>query len=309
MTSTSHTHANEQMQWPITDIVDGPYRVGRFTLHLLSDGLMRLTGQSMFRTMDQVDDSPPPPLSQRPEGEKRHTGRTLVGLNALLIQDGQHIVLVDTGIGSKFEVAEGKSYAFERPRKLLQGLSSLGITSDQVTHVINSHLHFDHCGGNTHYDDDGLLVAAFPKAVYHISRGEFEYAKDPPPREKRDFPLENILPLLETGQLELWDHDGEVLPGISVRTTGGHTRDHAIIVVQDGGETACFLADLIPTASHLHPSLVMKYDLFPSEVKKMKRELLETAAREQWLLLFDHAPRIKAGHIRQEGTRFVFSGV
>ena len=262
----------------------------------------------MFRTADQVDDvASTEKRSDRPAGETRHTGRTLVGLNCLLMQDGEKKILIDTGIGNKHEVKEGRSYEFERPRRLVNGLANLGLSPSDITHVINSHLHFDHCGGNTEFDENGNLQAAFPKATYFMARGEFECAKEPPPRAKRDFPLENILPLQETGQLELWDHDGELLSGISVLTTGGHTRDHAVLLISDGGLTACFLADLIPTASHLHPSLVMKYDMFPDDVKKVKRYLLERASAEQWLLFFDHAPRVRMGRVVMNGNRVSFS--
>lgn len=284
-------------------LLDGPHRIGRFELFLISDGLMTLAGQSMFRTMEQVDDPPPDPLKARPDGERRHSGRTLVGLNALLIRVDQEIILVDTGIGDKGEI---KSFEYETPRTLHTGLAELGIAPEQVTQVINSHLHFDHCGGNTRYDADGNLVPTFPNAVYRISRGEFECAKDPPPGTKRDFARVNFLPLVDSGQLELWDRDGELTPGVFVETTGGHTRDHAIFLIRDGGATACFLADLIPTSSHLHPSLVMKYDLFPDDVKKVKRDVLERAVAENWLLLFDHAPRVKVGRVVKEGHRFVF---
>ncbi len=310
MTESSFTGTKQTFE-----TITGPFHIGSFTLHLISDGLMRLSGQSMFRTTEQVDDVPIPKASERPEGEHRRTGRTLVGLNALLIQDGKHNVLVDTGIGNKQEVAEGKSYEFERPRKLLSGLAELSLQASDITHVINTHLHFDHCGGNTIADADGNLSPAFPNATYFMARGEVEYAQNPPPRERRDFPLVNILPILESGQMELWDHDGELLPGIEVQTTGGHTRDHAIVIIRSRRrgnpaaqefESACFLADLIPTASHLHPSLVMKYDLFPDDVKKYKRSLLERAVRENWLLLFDHAPRVKAGRVELVEKRFVF---
>ncbi len=298
-TTTSPTAAT----YPALPAIDGPYRIGSTKLYLISDGLMKLIGRAMFRTLEQIADQQ---SSEKTTPAQASTGRTLVGLNTLLIQTGTDNILIDTGIGDKPETFSDRSYEFELPRKLLANLAQLNLHPGDVTHVINSHLHFDHCGGNTHYNRDEQLEPTFPNAIYHISRSEFEYARDPSPRERRDFPTINFLPLLETDQLELWDRDSEILPGISIITTGGHTLGHAVILIQSHSESACFLADLIPTASHLHPSLVMKADQYPAEVKLAKRELLQRAARENWLLLFDHAPRIKAGRASWDGQKFLF---
>ncbi|MCX7836107.1 MAG: MBL fold metallo-hydrolase [bacterium] len=292
-------------------LIEGPFSIGDFRVYLISDGGMLLMGQSMFRTMDQIAASDHhaaeiPHPRERPEGETKHKGRTLIGLNVLYIEHPSFRVLVDTGIGNKGEVSEGRSYIFQKPRLLLDNLSKLGVHPTNITHVINTHLHFDHCGGNTTYNEEKEAIPTFPNATYFISRGEYECALYPPPGERKSIPLINILPLQENNQLELWDHDGELLPGIEVRTTGGHTRNHCIVLIKSSSETGCFLADLIPTSSHIHPNLVMKFDLFPFEVKQSKKQLLEEAAAQNWLLFFDHAPRVKVGHVVKDDHRFVF---
>lgn len=291
--------------------IEGPFQIGEFRVFLISDGGMLLSGQSIFRTLDQVIDMDShaadiPARKERPEGETRHQGRTLIGLNILYVESQSHKVLIDTGIGNKGEITEGRSYLFQKPRLLLENLSKLGVSVKDITHVINTHLHFDHCGGNTMYNENGELIPTFPNAIYFMSRGEYECALYPPPGERKSIPLINILPLQESGQLELWDYDGELLPGIFVRTTGGHTRNHAVVILKSQSETGCFLADLIPTSSHIHPNLVMKFDLFPFEVKQAKKTLLEEASNENWLLFFDHAPRVKVGRVIKENNRFVF---
>lgn len=292
-------------------LIDGPFHIGDFRIHLISDGGMMLLGQSMFRTLDQVaeDDNHAasvPSKKERPSGETRHSGRTLVGLNVLLVETNKMKLLVDTGIGNKGEISEGRSYLFEKPRRLLEGLAKLAVQPSEITHVINTHLHFDHCGGNTSYDADGNAIPTFPNATYLISRGEFECAQYPPPGERKSIPLINLLPLVESGQLDLWDHDGELLPGIAIRTTGGHTRNHAVVIIKSKEEVGCFLGDLIPTSSHIHPNLVMKYDLFPFEVKQSKKALLEEASQNHWLLFFDHAPRIRVGRVIKDKHRYQF---
>jgi glyoxylase-like metal-dependent hydrolase (beta-lactamase superfamily II) len=208
-----------------------------------------------------------------------------MGLNSLLIRDGTHTVLVETGIGPK--LSEKARRIYDHEPQLLRSLAEAQVAPDEVDIVINTHLHFDHCGWNTHFHR-GRAVPTFPRARYYVQRGEWEHAHHPNERDRVSYIGDNYDPLEESGQLELISGDREILPGIAVRVYPGHTRDLQTVVIGSGGRTACYPSDLIPTAHHLDIAWVMGYDSFPVETMEQKKRFYAEAIPQHWLLVFTH---------------------
>src|SRR5207244_1657405 len=187
-------------------------------------------------------------------------------------------------------------------------LAAAGATPDSIEIVLATHLHFDHAGGFTSRGPDGGVHPRFPRAQYVIRRGEFEDAMHPNERTKGSYFLENYKPLADAGVLQLVDDDATIMPGVRVRRTGGHTMHHQMVMIESGGKTAVFTADLLPTAAHLPEVWVMGYDLFPLDTMQFKRDFVREAVAGEYLIVFEHDPRIAAGYIREkDGKRYVES--
>lgn len=269
-------------------------KFGEFELFSITDGLFKLDGGAMFGVVPKV-------LWQRttPANEQN---RILLGLNCLLIKREKENILVDTGIGNLYDEKFAKMFEIERSVNLLDNLEKVGVAPQDITMVLLTHLHFDHCGGNCLRNEKGDIAPTFPNATYICQEGELEYAKHPDPRSKGSYLPHNWEPLEKAGQLQLISGNQEIIPGIEVFVTGGHTRDHQIVKIHENGKTACFLADLVPTNSHLRTPYVMGYDLYPKTTMEVKEKVLKQALEENWLLFFEHAPRVKAGYlVEKEG--------
>ncbi|RMF65787.1 MAG: MBL fold metallo-hydrolase [Calditrichaeota bacterium] len=270
-------------------------KFGEFHLHVVSDGKFRLDGGAMFGVVPRVlwERTNPPDAANR----------ILLGLNCLLIKSSREVILVDTGIGTLYDEKFAGMFQIDHSENLHDGLKSLGLTSADVTRVILTHLHFDHCGGNCVRGDDGTLNPAFPNATYYVQKGELEYAKAPDPRSKGSYLAHNWEPVEASGQLQLISGDTEIVPGVQTVVTGGHTRDHQIVKIQSDGKIACFLADLVPTNSHLRTPYVMGYDLYPKTTMEVKEKVLKQAVQGKWLVFFEHAPSVKAGYLFEKDGR------
>ena len=265
---------------------------GEFEIFPVSDGTFRLDGGAMFgvvpRTLWEVSNPP---------DEKN---RVLLGLNPLLIKAGGEKILVETGIGGKGDEKFRSIYGIERNPGLGGSLRKIGLIEEDVSIVINTHLHFDHAGGNTLAGAGGALRPAFPRARYIVQRGEFEKAMSPNERERASYRAEDFVPVKEAGLFELIDGDREITKGVSVFRAPGHNRDIQLVKIESGGRTAVVLSDIIPTAAHLKYPWIAGYDLFPLETLRIKKEIVEKAAAGGWLLFFFHDPQVKAGHVRLE---------
>jgi len=266
-------------------------KFGDFDLFVLSDGVFHLDGGAMFGVVPKVlwEKLNPPNASNR----------IRLGLNCLLIKTPKENILVDTGIGTIYTEKFASMFGIEKPTNLLKELAGLGLKPGDITKVILTHLHFDHAGGNCWQEANGQIHSTFLNATYFTQRGELEYARDPDPRSKGSYFPHNWDPLLANRQLELIAGDREIVPGISVQVTGGHTRDHQIVKIRSEGRTACFLADLVPTDSHLKTTYVMGYDLYPKTTMEVKEKVLKQALVENWLVIFEHAPKVRAGYLRE----------
>jgi glyoxylase-like metal-dependent hydrolase (beta-lactamase superfamily II) len=266
-------------------------KFGEYEVFLLEDGEFRLDGGAMFGVVPRVMWS----KTDAPDDRNR----IRLAANCLLIKGDGFNALIDTGLGGKWEDKERDMFAVAEPRTLITDLARVDLHPDDITHVIQTHLHFDHVGGATFIDAEGELKVQFPNARLYAQRGEWEIGSDPNPRDKRSYKPENLRPLEEAGVLELIDGDGEVLPGISVHVTGGHTKHHQIVRITSNGHRITYLGDLIPTPSHLPVPFVMAYDLFPQQTMEAKAPLLEQMHDEGDLLVFEHGANAKAGHLKK----------
>ncbi len=267
-------------------------KFGDFDLSVITDGTARFDGGIAFGIV------PKTLWSRRVHPDRRN--RIAFGLNSLLIQGAGKNILVDTGIGPKEPRSVRNTYAF-RSSRLLRELKSHGLTAKDIDLVLLTHLHFDHCGGNTQRDDK-TVHATFPKARYFVQRSCWEEATHPNERTTAAYHEDDFLPVFETKQMELLDGNVQLLPGVSVYVTHGHTRGHQVIKVGSEGKTVLFTGDLIPTENHLPIPYIAAFDLFPLESMEHKRELLRQAEEERWLIVFGHGHETKAGYLeRREG--------
>ena len=231
--------------------------------------------------------------------------RIKLSLSCLVIKTPEHTVIVDTGIGGDIKDRYRDLYRVERDVGLAEGLQEIGFAPEDVDYVINTHLHFDHCGGNTMKQGDAF-VPAFRRAKYIIQELEWYDAHHTNERTKASYLKQQYEPIAVAGQLMLVDGDHEVIPGISVTRTNGHTRGHQSVLIESGGKKAMYLGDLIPTTAHIKIPYIMGYDLFPIDILKKKKEILGMAAREHWLLVFEHDPRVSFGFVEEQDGHMVF---
>ena len=251
--------------------------LGDLELTVLSDGTYVLDGGAMFGVI------PKSLWSRKIRVDERNL--YVCGLNSVLVRGAGKNVLIETGAGNKLSDKMKEIYAPQE--QLLRSLASTGLGPDDIDIVINTHLHFDHCGWNTVYKD-GHAVATFPKAKYYAPRGEWEHGKKQLERDKISYISDNYDPLIASGQMELLTGPSEIMPGISVMPYPGHTRSMQAVIIQSGGQTACYISDIIPTAAHTELTWGMAFDLFPLETIESKRSYYARAVPEKWLTIFTH---------------------
>ena len=250
--------------------------------------------------------------------EPDERNRIPLAMRCLLIEHSDGVVLVDTGLGNKedakfLDIYGVENEGLEGATQLEDALASAGFLPRDVKWVINTHLHFDHAGGNTTMDPDleddprRHVRPTFPNATYVVQRAELEFARHTNERTRASYLPPNFEPIAAAGRWHLLDGEGEVLPGISVRLTPGHVPFHQSVMLRDGGDTAVFLADLIPTVAHLPLPWIMGYDLEPLRTLESKRRLLEEAVAGGWRLIFEHDPTIVSAVPVGEGKGVVLS--
>ena len=273
------------------------FQVGRLRCHALEGGRQALDGGAMFGVV-------PKPLWERriPPDERN---RIPLALRCLLVEHDAGLVLIDTGLGNKesdkFKDIYGVANEGTGGRTRLEdALARLGYRPEDVRWVINTHLHFDHAGGNTYRDPAGNVVPTFPGARYVVQKGELDFARHTNERTAASYLPHNFEPV----SFELVDGEAEVLPGIRCLPTPGHVPFHQSVLVESGGERACFLADLVPTSAHLPLPWIMGYDLLPLTTLESKRQLYRRAEAEGWVLVFEHDPEVAAGRLGREGKGF-----
>jgi glyoxylase-like metal-dependent hydrolase (beta-lactamase superfamily II) len=210
-------------------------------------------------------------------------------MRCLLIVDGERKILIDTGIGTKQSEKFFSNYYLNGDSDLDKSLALHGFTVDDITDVILTHLHFDHCGDAIRWNSDKTdYIATFKNATYYIGRKQWDWATNPNNREKASFLKENILPIKEKGRLQLIDQDCELFPGISVRLFYGHTEGQVIPFINYNGKTVVFMADLLPSAAHIPLPYVMSYDTRPLITLEEKEMFLKEAVEKNFILFFEH---------------------
>jgi glyoxylase-like metal-dependent hydrolase (beta-lactamase superfamily II) len=215
-------------------------------------------------------------------------------MRCLLIEDGKRLILVDNGMGNKQDAKFFGYYYLHGNDSLEKSLHKYGFGLNDITDMVLTHLHFDHCGGSIQYNADRTrLEPAFKNATYYCNARHWDWAVHPNPREKASFLKENILPIQESGQLTFIDSSTELIPGLSFLEVNGHTEAMMLPVVRYKNTTVAFMADLIPSAGHLPVPYVMGYDTRPLDTLKEKESILKTALENDWKLFFEHDPTIE----------------
>lgn len=278
------------------------FPLGGLELHVLRTGRFRLDGGAMFGVV-------PRPLWAKvaPPDERN---RIALGLNCVLargVGGGIGDVVVDTGIGDKWDAKGRDIYGIENDPGIAGALERVGVAPRDVRHILNTHLHFDHAGGNTFRAADGTVAPTFPGARYVVQRGNlFEEARSPIELRKASYLPENFEPIVEAGRFDLIEGDREVYDGISVIVTGGHQKWHQAVLFESRGRRAIFLGDIVPTAAHVNPPWIMAYDHYPLDTLRAKKDLLGRAADERWLVILEHEPQTPAGRVARDGAKFRF---
>lgn len=265
--------------------------LGDFELSIFSDGLYPLDGGAFFGVVPKVM------WSKKVSSDERNF--VMAGLNSLLIRTGKENILVETGIGNKLSERMIKIYG--QPAKLLDNFSAAGVAPDDIDIVINTHLHFDHCGWNTVRRGD-QVVATFPRAKYCVQEGEVLHGHEQHIRDAMSYISENYDPLVKSGQMELLRGDREIVPGVSVRVFPGHTFHMQAVIVTSGGKTACYISDLIPTAAHIDPTWVMAFDLSPIDTINSRQQYYGEALPGKWLTVFTHGADVPWAYIEKDGS-------
>jgi glyoxylase-like metal-dependent hydrolase (beta-lactamase superfamily II) len=279
--------------------MDAPRKlqVGEFTIAFLSDGIWRNDGGCMFGVV-------PRELWQR-EHPADDQNRIRLNLTCPLIMRGNEAIVVDTGIGNRLSAVERKIFA-HGDGWLAGGLKALGMEPGDVTHVILSHLHFDHCGGIVMRRESGTFAAAFPRARIFVQRGELEVARDSR-NERLRAAYRHIADCLEPVNelIEALDGDTEIVSGVSAIVSGGHTADHQLAVVQSRGESFVHLADIVPTRSHMRGPWNQAYDLDALRTMEQKAKWLARAVAQRWWVSFAHDERVFAAQVNNDRGRLV----
>ena len=273
--------------------------LGEFELSIISDGVYPLDGGAFFGVIPKIM------WSRKVVADERNYVQA--GLNSLLIRTGKQTVLVETGMGNK--LAERMVKFYGQPAELLTNLAAAGVSPEDVDIVINTHLHFDHCGWNT-LRKNGKIVPTFPRAKYYAPEGEWQYARKPSERDAISYIPDNYDPLVQSGQMILLKGGEEIVPGISVKVFPGHTAHMQAVIVESGGRRCCYISDLIPTAAHIDITWGMGFDLYPLLTIESKKQYYATALAEKWLTVFTHDPKTPWAYVEKDDVgKMVARGV
>lgn len=276
------------------------HRFGEFTIHHFIERKFRLDGGTLFGVVPkkiwgnliEVDEDNLVPM---------HT-------NLFVVDTGEHKLLCDTGLGTLLGKKESKIYAAHEPSNIETGLNDLGFATDDIDYVLLSHLHTDHAGGTVTRNGE-VMVPRFKKARYVVQKEEWDDAINPDERSVSVYKVEMLKVLEDAGQIDLLDGDAELLPGVKLVKTGGHTAGHQGMEFTSGGKTVVYYADIIPFSHHLKVPYVASVDLYPRDTMKVKRTLVRRVLENGFAIAFDHDVKIPIGTVREEGLKTVIEPV
>lgn len=274
-------------------------KIGPFELYSIQSGFFRLDGGAMFGVV------PKTLWSRAIEADEKN--RIPMGMRCLLIKSGNtgKIYLVDNGIGTKFDEKMSKIYAVDHETvNLKKSLQYHGFQTSDITDIIFTHLHFDHCGGSTYYDNDGTLKLTFPGAAYHITKKHWETAVNPNAREKASFFEENLKPLSDSGNINFVSENHQYEEGLSAIPVNGHTLGQQLPVIESEGKTIVYMGDLIPTHVHVPLPWIMGYDMYPVQTLLEKENFLSEAAENDWYLYLEHDAREEVITVNYDGKKY-----
>ncbi|MDH4127537.1 MAG: MBL fold metallo-hydrolase [Spirochaetota bacterium] len=272
-------------------------KIANYDIYTIEAGRFRLDGGAMFGII-------PKPLWNK-KIDSDDNNKINLTLRCLLLKSDNKNILIDTGIGNKFDNKEKSIFQVCHSKSSLESsLNELGLSKYDITHVILSHLHFDHAGGATERDDMGNLNPSFPNAVYYIQRKNLEWALNPSDKDRKSYLKEDIQPIIEQNKLKILSGDVDLFPNIKLLVINGHTVGQQMVKISDKNTTLLYCADLIPTTSHLSPHWIMAYDLYPLKSIEEKKNILLKAYNKNWILFFDHDPNIEACTIKHNEDNF-----
>lgn len=276
-------------------------QLGRWRIHAIQAGGQKLDGGAMFGVV------PKTLWERRIPADERN--RIQLGMRCLLIEHDIGLVLIDTGAGNKEDAKFYDIYGIENrgdpgPTQLEDGLREIGVRPEDIVLVINTHLHFDHAGGNTTLEAGDVVRPTFPNAQYVVQQGEYAYATHLNERTAASYFARNFVPLMEQGLLDVIDGEQEIVAGIRGIPTPGHTPHHQSLLIESDGEQALFVGDLVPTAAHLPLPWIMGYDVEPLVTLESKRRILARAIDQQWLMIFEHDATTAWSTIAHDGKSF-----
>ncbi len=268
--------------------------LGDLEVRYLDGGGFGLDGGAMFGVVPRVLWEKKSPPDDR--------NRIRMRANSLLVRAHGKTILVETGNGTKMDAKLRDIYNVQDGDPLIDALARDGVHPEQIDLVINTHLHFDHCGGNTRTVGDRILPT-FRRARYVVQRGELEHAMNPTQRDRASYFPENFAPISKEGLWSLKEGDAEILPGISVERVPGHNADIQAVLLRGGGQTLAFVADLIPTRHHISLPWIMAYDLYPLQTLETKRQWISRMLAGKWIVVFGHDPDVPAARLREVGGK------
>ena len=280
-------------------------QLGRWRMHAIQAGGQRLDGGAMFGVV------PKPLWERRIPADERN--RIQLGMRCLLIEHDIGPILIDTGAGNKendkfYEIYGVENAGDPGPTRLEDGLRQLGFLPEDITLVINSHLHFDHAGGNTTKDASGAIRPTFPNARYVVQQAEYHWATHTNERTAGSYFPHNFVPLHEAAMYDFVNGEAEIVPGIRALPTPGHTPGHHGLLIESAGERAFYIADLVPTTAHLPLPWIMGYDVEPMVTLETKRRILARAVAEDWLVVFEHDVATAWSRIGQDARGYAARG-
>jgi glyoxylase-like metal-dependent hydrolase (beta-lactamase superfamily II) len=266
-------------------------KLGELEVRSISGGRFRLDGGGIFGVVPKGLWERKCPCDDR--------NRVALDANCLLVRAGTNLALIDSGYGSKTAPRQREHCQMQDGNPLVENLARAGVLPEEITAVVLTHLHFDHAGGCTFRDDSGRLRPVFRRARHFVQRTEWEDATSGAPELAGTYFPDDFLPLSEAGLVELIEGEAEILPGITARLMGGHTRGHQLVSIESGPSSGVYISEFCPLVAHLRPRWTMSYDLFPLTVRKLKLALLSEIARQGSVMFFNHDPAVKAATVRQ----------